>query len=84
MGEFVELPDHCVNLKYANILCGAVRVVEDVSNKQKTFFVIVQVLFSLTSGMRLGLTQVALVVIPRAAIPKHLLLKLELNMPRLL
>lgn len=25
VGEFVELPDHCANLKYANILCGAVR-----------------------------------------------------------
>jgi hypothetical protein len=27
VGEFVELPDHCANLKYANILCGAVRSV---------------------------------------------------------
>jgi len=25
VGEFVELPDNCSNLKYANILCGAVR-----------------------------------------------------------
>jgi len=25
VGEFVELPENCSNLKYANILCGAVR-----------------------------------------------------------
>jgi len=25
IAEFVELPDNCVNLKYANILCGAIR-----------------------------------------------------------
>jgi len=25
IAEFVELPDNCVNLKYSNILCGALR-----------------------------------------------------------
>lgn len=25
VGEFVELPDHCYNLRYANILSGAIR-----------------------------------------------------------
>ena len=25
LAEFVELPDHCSELKYANILCGAIR-----------------------------------------------------------
>ena len=25
LGEYVELPDHCAALKYANILCGAIR-----------------------------------------------------------
>ena len=25
LGEFVELPDHCSDLKYANIICGAIR-----------------------------------------------------------
>jgi len=25
VGEFVELPDNCNNLRYANILCGAIR-----------------------------------------------------------
>ena len=27
MGEFVELPENCSNLKYANILAGAIRYV---------------------------------------------------------
>ena len=25
LGEFVELPDHCYDLTYANIICGAIR-----------------------------------------------------------